>query len=123
MPSFALAVALTPSMEGSLCHVTLLLPHQRPKPSQDREEVLLGSLQKDRGQVEQARSRMQTQASRKGVLGALMEQKRCGAIPGIYGRLGDLGAIDDKLDLYRKMSNYLINFLIFTEKQVFQFSF
>ena len=56
----------------------------------------MSQLQQDRGKVEQARSTQRTQASRKGVLGALMEQKRNGAIPGIYGRLGDLGAIDDK---------------------------
>ena len=56
----------------------------------------MGQLQKDRGQVEHARSTLRSQASRKGVVGALMEQKRSGAIPGIYGRLGDLGAIDDK---------------------------
>ena len=58
--------------------------------------MLMSQLQQDRGKVEQARSTQRTQASRKGVLGALMEQKRNGAIPGIYGRLGDLGAIDDK---------------------------
>lgn len=27
-----------------------------------------------------------------------MEQKRKGALPGIFGRLGDLGAIDEKYD-------------------------
>ena len=62
----------------------------------EREEALMGQLQKDRGQVEHARSTLRSQASRKGVVGALMEQKRSGAIPGIFGRLGDLGAIDDK---------------------------
>lgn len=33
------------------------------------------------------------------VLKALLQQKKCGNIPGIYGRLGDLGAIDDKYDV------------------------
>ena len=33
------------------------------------------------------------------VLKALMEQRDSGKIPGIHGRLGDLGAIDDKYDV------------------------
>ncbi|EDO27517.1 predicted protein, partial [Nematostella vectensis] len=33
------------------------------------------------------------------VLEALMKQKAAGKIPGLYGRLGDLGAIDDKYDI------------------------
>ena len=33
------------------------------------------------------------------VLKALMEQRDSGAIPGIHGRLGDLGAIDEKYDV------------------------
>lgn len=28
-----------------------------------------------------------------------MEQKKCGQIPGIFGRIGDLGAIDQKYDV------------------------
>jgi len=66
---------------------------------QERETALTAEVQRDRGQVEQARSSMQSRASRKGVIGALMEQRRNGNIPGIYGRLGDLGAIDDKYDV------------------------
>lgn len=35
-------------------------------------------------------------ASQSNVVKALLEAKRKGAIPGVYGRLGDLGAIDAK---------------------------
>ena len=72
----------------------------------------MGQLQKDRGQVEHARSTLRTQASRKGVLGALMEQKRSGAIPGIYGRLGDLGAIDDKYNLFSSLVVVVVKMLL-----------
>lgn len=40
-----------------------------------------------RGHVEEARSALQAHRSRGQVLGALMEQKESGAIPGIHGRL------------------------------------
>nr|XP_030136276.3 structural maintenance of chromosomes protein 4 isoform X1 [Taeniopygia guttata]XP_030136277.3 structural maintenance of chromosomes protein 4 isoform X1 [Taeniopygia guttata]XP_030136278.3 structural maintenance of chromosomes protein 4 isoform X1 [Taeniopygia guttata] len=52
-----------------------------------------------RVKVEEAKSSLAQSRSRGKVLEALLQQKRCGNIPGIYGRLGDLGAIDDKYDV------------------------
>jgi structural maintenance of chromosome 4 len=52
-----------------------------------------------RSNVEDAKSSMQANQSRGQVLKALMEQRDSGKIPGIHGRLGDLGAIDDKYDV------------------------
>ncbi|NXU55426.1 SMC4 protein, partial [Turnix velox] len=49
--------------------------------------------------VEEAKSSLAQSRSRGKVLEALLQQKRCGNIPGIYGRLGDLGAISDKYDV------------------------
>ncbi|XP_071494646.1 structural maintenance of chromosomes protein 4-like [Diadema antillarum] len=49
--------------------------------------------------VQDARSSMQSAKDRGTLISALMEQKRLGKIEGIHGRLGDLGAIDDKYDV------------------------
>ena len=48
--------------------------------------------------LEQSRSTLSANTSRGRVLDGLMEQKRKGTLPGIFGRLGDLGAIDEKYD-------------------------
>ncbi|XP_063061725.1 structural maintenance of chromosomes protein 4 [Engraulis encrasicolus] len=52
-----------------------------------------------RQKVEEAKSSLSSNRSRGKVLEALMQQKRSGKIPGILGRLGDLGAIDEKYDI------------------------
>ncbi|XP_048508932.1 structural maintenance of chromosomes protein 4 [Athalia rosae] len=48
---------------------------------------------------EEQRSAMKASTSRNKVLNSLMQEKRQGNIPGISGRLGDLGAIDSKYDV------------------------
>uniref|UniRef100_A0A3Q2DRS0 Structural maintenance of chromosomes protein n=1 Tax=Cyprinodon variegatus TaxID=28743 RepID=A0A3Q2DRS0_CYPVA len=52
-----------------------------------------------RQKVDEAKSSLSSNRSRGKVLDALMQLKRSGKIPGIYGRLGDLGAIDEKYDV------------------------
>ncbi|NWT05667.1 SMC4 protein, partial [Mionectes macconnelli] len=52
-----------------------------------------------RRKVEEAKSSLAQSRSRGKVLEALLQQKKAGNIPGLYGRLGDLGAIDDKYDV------------------------
>ncbi|NXB99510.1 SMC4 protein, partial [Orthonyx spaldingii] len=52
-----------------------------------------------RRKVEEAKSSLAQSRNRGKVLEALLQQKKCGNIPGLYGRLGDLGAIDDKYDV------------------------
>ncbi|KYM95663.1 PREDICTED: structural maintenance of chromosomes protein 4 [Cyphomyrmex costatus] len=56
-------------------------------------------LQKMRITLEEQRSAMHASRSRNHVLDSLMKEKREGRIPGIFGRLGDLGAIDVKYDV------------------------
>ncbi|XP_078612676.1 structural maintenance of chromosomes protein 4-like isoform X2 [Branchiostoma floridae x Branchiostoma japonicum] len=63
------------------------------------EAEVVQELRSCRMKVEEARSSMQQQRSRGKVQEALMLQKQSGKIPGIFGRLGDLGAIDDKYDV------------------------
>uniref|UniRef100_A0A3Q1IL83 Structural maintenance of chromosomes protein 4 n=1 Tax=Anabas testudineus TaxID=64144 RepID=A0A3Q1IL83_ANATE len=52
-----------------------------------------------RQKVDEAKSSLSSNRSRGKVLDALMQQKKSGRIPGIFGRLGDLGAIDEKYDV------------------------
>ncbi|XP_029699084.1 structural maintenance of chromosomes protein 4 isoform X2 [Takifugu rubripes] len=52
-----------------------------------------------RQKVDEAKSSLSSNRSRGKVLDALMQQKKTGRIPGILGRLGDLGAIDEKYDV------------------------
>ncbi|XP_011691697.1 PREDICTED: structural maintenance of chromosomes protein 4 [Wasmannia auropunctata] len=56
-------------------------------------------LKKMRINFEQERSAMQASKSRNRILDSLMREKREGRLPGILGRLGDLGAIDAKYDV------------------------
>ncbi|XP_072474702.1 structural maintenance of chromosomes protein 4 isoform X1 [Notamacropus eugenii] len=65
------------------------------KEATDIENSVRDLLQK----VEEAKSSLATNHSRGKVLNALIQQKKSGKIPGIYGRLGDLGAIDEKYDI------------------------
>ncbi|XP_043229658.1 structural maintenance of chromosomes protein 4-like isoform X2 [Amphibalanus amphitrite] len=52
-----------------------------------------------RGRLEEVRSALQSGRGRGAVLSAVMEQKRNGSLPGVFGRLGDLGAIHEKYDV------------------------
>ncbi|KAM9318432.1 structural maintenance of chromosomes protein 4 isoform 2-T2 [Pholidichthys leucotaenia] len=52
-----------------------------------------------RQKVDEAKTSLSSNRSRGKVLDALMQQKKSGKIPGIFGRLGDLGAIDEKYDV------------------------
>ncbi|XP_061861791.1 structural maintenance of chromosomes protein 4 isoform X2 [Colius striatus] len=65
-----------------------------------REESGARDLIRDlRQKVEEAKSSLAQSHSRGKVLEALLQQKKCGNIPGLYGRLGDLGAINEKYDV------------------------
>ncbi|XP_063772226.1 structural maintenance of chromosomes protein 4 [Pseudophryne corroboree] len=65
-----------------------------------REEITVkNGVREIRQKVEEARSSLSANRSRGKVLDALIQQKKLGKIPGIYGRLGDLGAIDEKYDV------------------------
>uniref|UniRef100_A0A2K5HN33 Structural maintenance of chromosomes protein n=1 Tax=Colobus angolensis palliatus TaxID=336983 RepID=A0A2K5HN33_COLAP len=65
-----------------------------------QEEINFKSLVHDLFQkVEEAKSSLAMNRSRGKVLDAIIQEKKSGRIPGIYGRLGDLGAIDEKYDV------------------------
>ncbi|KAM6357848.1 structural maintenance of chromosomes protein 4 isoform 2-T4 [Alca torda] len=65
-----------------------------------REESSAKNLVRNlRQKVEEAKSSLAQSRSRGKVLEALLQQKKSGNICGLYGRLGDLGAIDEKYDV------------------------
>ncbi|KAK8749380.1 hypothetical protein OTU49_015814 [Cherax quadricarinatus] len=65
-------------------------------PEQEKVEERLRTM---RVKLEESRSAMQSSQSRGRVLDAIMEQRKKGSITGVFGRLGDLGGIDEKYDV------------------------
>ncbi len=63
------------------------------------EAAARATLQASRGRLEERRAAATEHTSRGALLKALLAAKASGAIPGIVGRLGDLGAIDAKYDV------------------------
>eukprot|EP00795_Rhopilema_esculentum_P016959 gene16959-8457_t len=63
------------------------------------EEGLATKVKSSKAKLEEVRSSLNASKSRNSVLSALMGAKKSGELPGIYGRLGDLGAIDEKYDV------------------------
>ncbi|XP_017781859.1 PREDICTED: structural maintenance of chromosomes protein 4 [Nicrophorus vespilloides] len=63
------------------------------------EGNVIRDVNKKRSMLEEKKSAMQATRSRGRVLDALMRQKIEGNCPGLFGRLGDLGAIDGKYDV------------------------
>ncbi|XP_062833578.1 structural maintenance of chromosomes protein 4 isoform X2 [Anolis carolinensis] len=76
------------------------------------EANIKGYVQDLRQKVEEARSSLAANKSRGKVLEALMQQKKSGSIPGIYGRLGDLGAIDEKYDVAISSSCWALDHIV-----------
>ena len=65
----------------------------------NEEQETSADLQRIRAKIDDNRSNMQMNASNNKVLNVLMKEKHKGTIPGILGRLGDLGGIDAKYDV------------------------
>lgn len=63
------------------------------------EAKVISEIKVKRVLLEETRSSMQASKSRGRVLDSLTQQKAEGNLPGLYGRLGDLGAIDQKYDV------------------------
>ncbi|CAN7988779.1 unnamed protein product [Ixodes hexagonus] len=85
---------LVPEKEGQLHDLEAELD-QVTKEEHDTQE----KLRAERTKVEEQRSNAQANRSRSRVLDSLLQAKRSGELPGIVGRLGDLGAIDEKYDV------------------------
>ncbi|XP_071440521.1 structural maintenance of chromosomes protein 4 [Hetaerina americana] len=66
---------------------------------QREEGPTVRELQTVRQNAEEMKTALSSNVSRGRVLDALLAEKRAGRIPGIFGRLGDLGAIDAKYDV------------------------
>lgn len=69
------------------------------KTLQMEEQEVASDLRKVRAKLDENRTNMQVAQSNNKVLNALMKEKQKGHIPGILGRLGDLGGIDKQYDV------------------------
>lgn len=78
---------------------SLVKKQQELKIVQQKEAEIITDLQKIRAKLDENRSNMQMAQSNNRVLNALMKEKQKGKLPGILGRLGDLGGIDAKYDV------------------------
>lgn len=92
--TLAEAQACIPEMKENLSQ-----KQQEVKELQKLEAETLADYRKIRVTIEENRSNMQMAQSNNRVLNALMKEKQKGNIPGILGRLGDLGGIDAKYDV------------------------
>ncbi|XP_006163111.1 structural maintenance of chromosomes protein 4 [Tupaia chinensis] len=78
-----------------------------------QEEINIKSLVHDLFQkVEDAKSSLAMNRSRGKVLDAIIQEKKSGRIPGIYGRLGDLGAIDEKYDVAISSCCHALDYIV-----------
>ncbi|CAH0546726.1 unnamed protein product [Brassicogethes aeneus] len=64
-----------------------------------QESMIINEVRSKRHFLEEKKSSMNASRSRGRVLDSLMQQKREGKCKGLFGRLGDLGAIDQKFDV------------------------
>lgn len=78
-----------------------------------QEEINFKSLVHDLfRKVEEAKSSLAMNRSRGKVLDAIIQEKKSGRIPGIYGRLGDLGAIDEKYDVAISSCCHALDYIV-----------
>ncbi|KFU97185.1 Structural maintenance of chromosomes protein 4, partial [Pterocles gutturalis] len=78
-----------------------------------REESGVKNLVRNlRQKVEEAKSSLALSRSRGKVLEALLQQKKSGNIPGLYGRLGDLGSISEKYDVAISSSCSALDYIV-----------
>ncbi|XP_011503398.1 PREDICTED: structural maintenance of chromosomes protein 4 [Ceratosolen solmsi marchali] len=83
-----------PATEKSLQHAQKELDDLKVVENEVNER-----LRNTRIKYDEQKSAMQAGRSRNHILNSLMTEKREGRLPGIFGRLGDLGAIDVKFDV------------------------
>ncbi|KAK3270880.1 hypothetical protein CYMTET_20742 [Cymbomonas tetramitiformis] len=95
-------------MEGRIGRMDAALEENRSTAVQQREqgtalgqeqEALQQEVRQARAKVEEKRAQLQNEKSKGQLMKALLEAKASGKIPGIHGRLGDLGAVDKKYDV------------------------
>ncbi|KAF9958569.1 hypothetical protein BGZ70_009140 [Mortierella alpina] len=90
-------VELQESIEDSADKIAQM--QRRLKDMESKEKVLKEKATTARNRAEEGRSSQQKTQSRSAVLTNLMRQRDLGKINGIHGRLGNLGAIDDRYDV------------------------
>ncbi|KAF8975782.1 hypothetical protein BGZ46_008862 [Entomortierella lignicola] len=90
-------VELQESIDASAGQIANM--ERKIKEMTQREGLLKDRANLARNRAEEGRASQQKTQSRSAVLNSLMRQRDLGKINGIHGRLGNLGAIDDKYDV------------------------
>lgn len=83
-----------PNVDKELCNAKVEMTNKRREEAECTENV-----RQFMAKFEQKRQTVEAFQSQNNLLRCLMAEKSSGNIPGIYGRLGDLGAIDEKYDV------------------------
>lgn len=88
-------------LSSSIPEMTATLQGHKTRMQQliQEEQTANVELNKIKRKIDENATTMQQARSNNRVLNALMEQKQKGILPGIFGRLGDLGGIDKKFDV------------------------
>ncbi|KZC12771.1 Structural maintenance of chromosomes protein 4 [Dufourea novaeangliae] len=81
------------------CQQNLIQAQQALEKVKQNEIEVTTRLKQMRISFEEKKSAMQASKSRNKIIDSLMREKREGRLSGIFGRLGDLGAIDGKYDI------------------------
>ncbi|KAF3423457.1 hypothetical protein E2986_10535 [Frieseomelitta varia] len=89
------------SLENKIPHSEkeLIKIQQESKQVKTKEIEMTSKLKRMRISIEEQKFAMQANKSKNIIIDSLMKEKREGRIVGIFGRLGDLGAIDSKYDI------------------------
>ncbi|KAI4578952.1 hypothetical protein MJG53_000829 [Ovis ammon polii x Ovis aries] len=95
------------------CDGRVLVQKEKELQKLTQEEINFKSLVRDLFQkVEEAKSSLAMNRSRGKVLDAIIQEKKSGRIPGIYGRLGDLGTIDEKYDVAISSCCHALDYIV-----------
>lgn len=82
------------------------------KAAEEALAALEASVGELRGRVEQRRADRSSAANQGRVVAGLMDAKRKGALKGIHGRLGDLGAVDAKYDVAASTAISALDYIV-----------
>lgn len=88
--------------------------------TKSRVSAITGDLRKYQVQLEEKKCSMSANRSRNRVNDYLMQLKREGRAPGIFGRLGDLGAIDEKYDVAVSTASSALDFILVDTKETIE---
>ena len=80
--------------------------------AKEKEAVAQAETREVRGKLEQRRAAAESEKSQNAMVKALLDAQAAGALKGVLGRLGDLGAIDKKYDIAVSTACGSLNYIL-----------